>query len=119
MQVRVWEGDTLIHLYETSEEVWDFDLTDDHLYSIRDRDLLVQKIQKTERGHSLSTTKVLEARGPMCRLDGSIAVISRDGMDIHILEDDKAFFKRIGIIKVRIREPSLIRHLSLSYFSPL
>ncbi|EFX88845.1 hypothetical protein DAPPUDRAFT_304793 [Daphnia pulex] len=98
-KVRVWQGDTLVHLYETSEEVWDFDLTDDHLYSIRDRDLLVQKIQKTERGHQLSTTKVLEARGPMCRLDGSIAVLSRDGMDIHILEDDKAHFKRIGIIK--------------------
>lgn len=98
-KVLVWQGNTLIHLYETCEEVWDFDLTDDHLYSIRDRDLIVQKIHKTEHGHKLTTTKALEARGPMCRLDGSIAVLSRDGMDIHIMEDDKSQFKRIGIIK--------------------
>ena len=108
-QVLVWKDDKFQHQYETCEEVWDMDLTDDHLYSVRDRDLVVQKIHKTDHGHKLNTVKVLEGRGPMCRVDGKIAILSRNGMDVHILDDDRAQFKRIGIIKVRNA-----RHLSPS-----
>lgn len=100
MQVLVWQDDQFVHQYETCEEVWDMDLTDSHLYSIRDRDFVVQKIQKSEKGNKLHTTKVLDGRGPMCRVDGRVAIISRDGFHIKILEDDQLHFKQIGLIKV-------------------
>ncbi len=77
------------------------DLTDDLLYSARDRDLVVQKIQKTDRGHKLNTIKVVEGRGPICRVDGKMVILSRNGLDIQILDDDQVQFKRIGNIKVR------------------
>lgn len=75
-------------------------MTDDLLYSVRDRDLVVQKIQKSERGNKLNTVRVVEGRSPMCRVDGKIVILSRDGLDIQILEDDQLQFKRIGTIKV-------------------
>lgn len=77
------------------------DLTDDLLYSARDRDLVVQKIQKSDRGHKLNTIKVVEGRGPICRVDGKMVILSRNGLDIQILDDDQVQFKRIGNIKVR------------------
>lgn len=76
------------------------DLTDDLLYSVRDRDLVVQKIQKSQKGNRLNVIKVVEGHSPMCRVDGKIAILSRNGIDILILHDDQAQFKRIGTIQV-------------------
>lgn len=76
------------------------ELTDDHLYSVRDRDLVVQVIHKSDRGNKLKMVRVVEGRSPMCRVNGKVVLLSRDGMDINILDDDRALFQRIGTIKV-------------------
>lgn len=90
----------MTQLYETCEEVWDMELTDDHLYSLRDRDLVVQVIYKSDRGNRLKMVRVVEGRSPMCRVNNQVILLSRNGMDINILEDDRAQFPLIGTIKV-------------------
>lgn len=86
--------------FETCEEIWDLALLDEYLYSIRDRDLTIQKITSTDRGKKLTVTKCFPGRAPLCRFDGKLAMLTRDGMDVQIFDDDHKEFKQLAVIKV-------------------
>lgn len=88
-------------MYEVGEEVWDTVLTENFIYSIRDRDLVIQKIHRTEKGNRLHVMKTVEGRGPLVCIEGKVIMLGRDGMTINIL--DPASFKRIGTIEVSQR----------------
>ncbi len=100
-QVFVWKNDELTYQYETIEEVWDFIPTERILYSARDRDLLIQRIANDHRGSKLHMIKTVEGRGPLCRLDGKIFMLTRDARDIKILDEEG--YRCVGTIKVHFK----------------
>ena len=106
----MWKDDKVEEMYEVGEEVWDTELTENYLYSIRDRDLVIQKIHRTEKGNRLHVVKTVEGRGPLLCIEGKVLMLGRDGMSVNILEHGT--FKRIGTIEVSKRETQFIDHLS-------
>jgi len=75
---------TLKKQFETTEEVWDLAVSEKYLYSIRDRDLLIQT-------HLKQVKRTLEGRGPVCRINEKIYMATRDGLGIQIYDDNDGF----------------------------
>jgi len=81
--------------HETCEEVWDLAVSDDYLYAIRDRDLVIQKFNQHSK---LTSHMTVEGRGPLCQVDGKMCLITRAGFDIQVLED-KGHFPLVATLK--------------------
>ena len=82
----VWDldGNKLVKEFENAEETWDMSISDDYLYTIRDRDLLIQT-------HGKQVRKTIEGRGPFCRVNGKIILPTRDGLNIQIIDEANNF----------------------------
>ena len=95
-KVSVWKDNQIVNQHETCEEVWDMILSDEYLYSVRDRDLVIQKFCHQSK---LTMHITLEGRAPLCRVDGKLCLLTRDGLDIQVLED-KGQFPIVAMLKV-------------------
>ena len=71
-------------------------VSDEYLYAIRDRDLVIQKFNQQSK---LTTHITLVGRAPFCRVDGKLCLLTRDGLDIQVLED-KGHFPLVATLKV-------------------
>merc|ERR1712071_20118 len=94
-KVSVWKDNQIVNQHETCEEVWDMILSDEYLYSVRDRDLVIQKFCHQSK---LTMHITLEGRAPLCRVDGKLCLLTRDGLDIQVLED-KGQFPIVAMLK--------------------
>jgi len=111
--VSVWKDNQIVNQHETCEEVWDMAVSDEYLYAIRDRDLVIQKFNQQSK---LTTHITLVGRAPFCRVDGKLCLLTRDGLDIQVLED-KGHFPLVATLKVTTSHHYLSRStlfLSLS-----
>jgi len=91
----VWKDNQIVNQHETCEEVWDMAVSDEYLYAIRDRDLVIQKFNQQSK---LTTHITLVGRAPFCRVDGKLCLLTRDGLDIQVLED-KGHFPLVATLK--------------------
>ena len=94
----VWKDNQIVNQHETCEEVWDMAVTDEYLYAIRDRDLVIQKFNHQSK---LTTHTTLVGRAPFCRVNGKICLLTRNGLDIQVLED-KGQYPLVATLKVTI-----------------
>ena len=98
----VWKDGEIVAQHETCEEVWDLAVSDDYLYAIRDRDLVIQKFNQHSK---LTSHMTVEGRGPLCQVDGKMCLITRAGFDIQVLED-KGHFPLVATLKVYLPLPT-------------
>lgn len=104
LQVIVWKNDEPMHAYDVLEEVWDMFMDDNYLFTIRDRDLVVQRIIRTEKGNRVHVLKTIEGRSPLCRLDDKLFILSRSAFDIYVI--DEKSFRKLGTIATVREEPA-------------
>lgn len=82
----------MVKSFEICEEIWDMSVSEDRLYTVRDRGLLIQNNNK-------ATLQVIDGRGPMCRVAGKICLLTTNGMNIDIYhdKDNYAFIQTIQV----------------------